>query len=185
MWRTVQIVGAEYRRPVPLTPAAFERLLSRRTFTNGSDKEVVLRLYAETFEQVMAGAQVLDFYMANAQDSDFSANWGDDELVELVTEVLPHCKCLESLVLGANDIGDRGAIALADSGSPTLQVLVLRKNRIENAGLEALAAAIQASRFPNLDLLQVQHNPGSKMSGTGRTSLEEACRVRCVSLVLD
>ena len=124
------------RRP-PLTPAAFEAELRERQFTNGStDHALVARLYGEFVEEALGAATRLVFA---------SLGWGDAQAEELAA-VLPLCGRVRELNLLNNDIGDRGAAALARSLPAGLEVLDLCWNtNLTDEGVAALAAGLPAS----------------------------------------
>jgi hypothetical protein len=91
-----------YRAP-PMHPREFAAELSRKVFTNGSDCEVVARLYADAFCAALGEARVLAFE---------HLEWGDAD-AEAFAKVLPLLRRVETLNLSANSIGTRGFAALA------------------------------------------------------------------------
>ena len=80
-----------------------QALLKKRAFTNGSDHEMVARLYRDTAENVIGHASALSYH---------GSMW-DDEQLACFAEWLPRCHDLQSLHLGANEFGDAGIVALA------------------------------------------------------------------------
>ena len=95
-------IGIGYRAP-PMHPREFAAELSRKVFTNGSDCEVVARLYADAFCAALGEARVLEFTELEWRDAD----------AEAFAKVLPLLRRVETLDLSANAIGTRGIAALA------------------------------------------------------------------------
>ena len=95
--------GGLAERLAPLTPERMQALLKKRAFTNGSDHEMVARLYRDTAENVIGHASALSYH---------GSMW-DDEQLACFAEWLPRCHDLQSLHLGANEFGDAGIVALA------------------------------------------------------------------------
>jgi hypothetical protein len=91
-----------YRAP-PMHPREFAAKLSRKVFTNGSDCEVVARLYADAFCAALGEARVLAFKQLEWRDAD----------AEAFAKVLPLLRRVKTLDLGFNHIGTRGFAALA------------------------------------------------------------------------
>jgi hypothetical protein len=94
--------GGGYRAP-PMHPREFAAELSRKVFTNGSDCEVVARLYADAFCAALGEARVLAFKNLHWRDAD----------AEAFAKVLPLLRRVETLDLSDNHIGTRGIAALA------------------------------------------------------------------------
>ena len=69
-------------RLAPQTVEQFGALMRTKTFTNGSDCEVVIELYRQTVETVLASAPTLKML--------WNAHWGDDEM-RSVAALLPLC----------------------------------------------------------------------------------------------
>ena len=92
-WKNVVDVGTpDAKKLVPLTPEAFEKLLTTLAFTNGADTEVVAGLYHKTIDDALSQTTSLRFV---------KEDWGDSEIRELV-QVLPLCKQLRRLALDNN-----------------------------------------------------------------------------------
>ena len=72
------------------------------------------------------------------------------------------------LDLGGNNIGDAGLTALAkavESGAlASLEVLFLENNQISDAGLSALAEAVGKGALPALGSLLLSGNPASEQA---------------------
>jgi hypothetical protein len=91
-----------YRAP-PMHPREFAAELSRKVFTNGSDCEVVARLYADAICAALGEARDLKFSNLEWRDAD----------AEAFAKVLPLLRRVETLDLSDNEIGTRGIAALA------------------------------------------------------------------------
>jgi len=123
-WQQVHDFSTEDRLP-PITPAAFDKLLEEKHFTNGkTDFQFVKGKYAETFKDVVGGATELLFS---------GLGWGDLE-AEQLTHLLPFALCLETLCLGANHITTTGALLLAKAAKqcPTLRSIDFSGNGIDD-----------------------------------------------------
>merc|ERR1712137_300357 len=103
----------------PLHPRRFAAKLAQRTFTNGSDIDDVICLYANTLVGNLAGVRELHFS---------NVGWTSDEFEQLA-EVLPFAKALVNLELHGNDPEIRGLQALSGaveaSSAPELRRLTL------------------------------------------------------------
>jgi hypothetical protein len=106
-----------YRAP-PMHPREFAAELSRKVFTNGSDCEVVARLYADAFCAALGEARVLQFSFLKWKDAD----------AEAFAKVLPLLRHVETLYLVRNQIGTRGIAALAaairEGAAPALKTFM-------------------------------------------------------------
>ena len=102
----------------------------------------------------------------------YEVGWGDDEAVQLA-EVLPLCTSATELWLGANEISDRGAKALAaafaEGAMPKLERLYLNDNQIGDEGAMALAEAVGKGALPKLKKLDLGNN---KLSQTAKDAWE-------------
>ena len=107
-----------YRAP-PMHPREFAAELSRKVFTNGSDCEVVARLYADAFCAALGEARVLQFK---------HLEWMDEDAVAFA-KVLPLLRRVETLDLSNNFIGTRGIAALAaairEGAAPALKKFLI------------------------------------------------------------
>ena len=173
--RTEEAMGKDYydlrdvcvaKRPPPILPDEAARLLREvKIFTAGSDVDKVIELYRSFFEGVSQSTVRLYFT---------SLEWGDEEAVQLAA-VLPSFARLEELSLGGNQIGDAGAIALAEAcRQPELEQLNLYSNQIGDAGMAALAEAIaKEGACPSLTRIDLDDNPASVKA---RKAVEEALK---------
>mmetsp|Transcript_24296 Transcript_24296/g.80755 ORF Transcript_24296/g.80755 Transcript_24296/m.80755 type:complete len:415 (+) Transcript_24296:151-1395(+) len=85
VWPLIVDVGegrGDCARLAPQTVEQFGALMRTKTFTNGSDCDVVIELYRQTVETVLASAPALKML--------FNAHWGDDEM-RSVAALLPLC----------------------------------------------------------------------------------------------
>ena len=104
-WANIVDVGnPDAKMLVPLTPSAFEALLEKCVFTNGTDRAVVAGLYKRTIEEALWQTRELRFV---------SQGWTDADIAELA-QVLPLCTELRRLALDDNEkLTANGAKALA------------------------------------------------------------------------
>ena len=123
-----------YRAP-PMHPREFAAELSRKVFTNGSDCEVVARLYADAFCAALGEAQELEFRQLEWKAAD----------AEAFAKVLPLLLCVESLDLRFNNIGTRGLAALAaairEGAAPALKKFEFRDNDGDSTALKKACKA--------------------------------------------
>ena len=102
-------------------------------------------------------------------------NWGDDEAVQLAV-VLPLCAKLTELKLQVNQVGDKGAAALAGAikGNGVVKTLFLRDNHIGDAGAAAIADAFNKGAIAQTgEFLYFQGNP---ITDEGKECVAKACR---------
>jgi hypothetical protein len=126
--------GGGYRAP-PMHPREFAAELSRKVFTNGSDCEVVARLYADTFCAALGEARVLQFADLQWRDADADA----------FAKVLPLLRRVETLDLSVNYIDTRGIAALAaairEGAAPALKKFVFMLNDGDSSALHEACKA--------------------------------------------
>lgn len=90
------VVERRCTRGVPLSPERFNELVDSKIFTDGSDKEKVVKpKYAETFRVVITNAHALHLRGLGLDDAQAR------QLLDLTAE---HCKCIIELDLSCNDI---------------------------------------------------------------------------------
>ena len=96
----------------------------------------------------------------------------------LLTQIICLMCHTQTLELGSNQIGDAGLTALAkavESGAlASLQLLDLQVNQIGDAGLSSLAAAVGNGALASLETLAVDDEE--------HPALEAACQARGVDL---
>ena len=158
--------GGGAREP-PTAPEPFATGLARdlqsgaKGFTHKGDLGLVTGTYDKAFETEMEQADEL-WYVG--------MDWSDADGVALVGALrVAHARGgLQKLVklnLGANEMGDETAAALAsllEAGAmPKLQNLYLWDNRIGEAGMAALASAIRGGALPSCTYIDLCGNPGS------------------------
>lgn len=117
------------QRKAPLLPERFAAAVRRCTFTNQADVESVIRLQERVAQAVLASVPSLHFE---------KLAWGPAEVRELVN-VLPQCRRVTYLDLGANLLGDEGAICLLRNGAcSALSRLEINLNQLTDATLHEL-----------------------------------------------
>jgi hypothetical protein len=123
-----------YRAP-PMHPREFAAELSRKVFTNGSDCEVVARLYADAFCAALGEARVLQFKPLGWRDAD----------AEAFAKVLPLLRRVETLDLVGNCIDTRGFAALAaairEGAAPALKKFDFTGNGGDSTALKEACEA--------------------------------------------
>ena len=101
---------ARATRQPPLSPEAFNRRLSKATFTNGADCQVVKEMYSSFYREVVPQLQTLTLDApfghgstrtgAGGANKLACADWGtSDDAVVALAEVLPDFICLRRLSL--------------------------------------------------------------------------------------
>ena len=168
-WQPIFDVGAseQYRRPLPMGPAALARLVASRRFTSKkADLPMVIALNTRTMVSLFGDLKEVEY---------MELDWGDEEVAQLC-EVLPLCTRLISLNLCGNRIGDAGCRALAEACSrgamPSLWEPVLGGNELGDAGVKALAEACVGGALKQLEYLGLHSN---KIGDAGVKALADAC----------
>lgn len=133
------------KRRWPVGPDDFEALVQQKTFTNGSDAEVVTALYRQLSTEILGGARTLDFEgMPPPSDAD-GARLG---------RCLNLCTRCVSLDLQSIRMGDACSVALFSAldadALPALTNAQCNDNDIGDAGMAALAAAFTRGAMPAL-----------------------------------
>jgi len=129
-------------RPQPLSPAKFEKRLESTTFTNGSDKTIVSRLYQEIFVEVFSEVEELDFS---------GLGWTDiDELIDTLSDASTACPQLKTIWLFDNNIHNRldAAHRLQQVVGDTVSIFGLE---VEDTLLEESVEGARFHRKPSLD----------------------------------
>ena len=124
------------RRCVPLRPDVVRHLLhTEKKFTTDADKAVVADLYESFFNDVAGSCTMLLFT---------DLHWTDKEIRDLAGSLRLFEK-LEMLNLMNNEIGDEGAVALADALKDLkhLKLVGLKHNKIGLVGAAALRDVLQ------------------------------------------
>ena len=123
-----------YRAP-PMHPREFAAELSRKVFANGSDCEVVARLYADAICAALGEARDLKFSGLEWTDAD----------AEAFAKVLPLLRRVETLDLSLNSIGTRGIAALAaairEGAAPALKKFDFTDNDGDSTALKEACKA--------------------------------------------
>lgn len=173
-------------QPPPLTPTAFAEKLrdgvssERLAFTNGGDIDVVAEIYKRAFTTEFEHMRTLCFChrkWSDAQGEEFSAALRYAVTVGGLTHV-------EALELERNRIGDQSIIALVDACQghvmPRCAYIYLDHNDIGDAGMRALASAIERNTWPLLEKVTVHGNPraSSEAQESVRAALETQVALR-------
>ena len=167
------------RQPPPLTPTAFAEKLrdgvssKRIAFTNGGDVDVVAEIYQRAFTTEFGSTRRLCFQhraWSEAQGEAFAAALR----YALSDGGLKHVEALE---LENNRIGDQSIIALVDACQgdnvmPRCAYIYLDRNDIGDAGMRALASAIERNTWPLLEKVTVDRNP--RASSEARETVDAA-----------
>merc|ERR1712232_349313 len=113
-----------------ISPAAFQRNLDLKTFTNGSDKHVVADMYAKTFETIKHTKQQLIFGIHFRGSA-----------IEDYVEALAEFNELEDLILvQCGNVGDAGfkVVVNAIAGKPKLKRFCMGSCSLTDAAAEFL-----------------------------------------------
>lgn len=127
---------------MPLKIDAFRNLLATRTFTNGTDRQLVVGLYDRTIHRAYRGSTKLLYQHLDA-----------DSITGLA-DLLPLCERLEYLAIRDSTFDDTSlaAFAAALDAVPTLKHLrIIRGTGISVAGMRALGRA-SASQIKDVHL---------------------------------
>mmetsp|Transcript_110087 Transcript_110087/g.322026 ORF Transcript_110087/g.322026 Transcript_110087/m.322026 type:complete len:616 (+) Transcript_110087:78-1925(+) len=159
----LELVLADEHNPrgVMLAPDHFNKLIDDKTFTNGADKDTVVKpKYYDTFQAVVTNAQSLQLRGIGFRDSDAS------EVVGLATT---HCRNLLEIDLSGNDI--RRPIELAMSCPTSVRRLNFTGNGYGSCVAFDVAPLAQLTHLERLEL------GGTRVSGNlqalaGLTGLE-------------
>ena len=120
----VSLRASVCKRFAPLTPEGMHKLLMEKKFTNGADREVVVKLYTNVAERCIYPAKDLDYY---------GMGFGDEEMTVLC-EWFPKCEEVEKLFLYGNAFTATGWDLLAEvvgreGAMPKLQMIDARNNK--------------------------------------------------------
>mgnify|MGYP004285209925 FL=1 len=83
----VSLRASVCKRFAPRTPEGMHTLLMEKKFTNGADREVVVKLYTNVAERCIYPAKQLDY---------FGMGFGDEEM-KVLCEWFPKCEEVEKL----------------------------------------------------------------------------------------
>ena len=120
----VSLRASVCKRFAPLTPDGMHKLLMEKKFTNGADREVVVKLYTNVAERCIYPAKQLDY---------FGMSFGDEEM-KVLCEWFPRCEVVERLELMRNAFTATGWDLLAEvvgreGAMPKLEAIVARENK--------------------------------------------------------
>ena len=142
----------EIGRAWPTAPEDFDELLESKTFTNGSDKEIVKSQYRRFTVSQLGGAEQLDFDGMPHPSVAEAARFG---------RCLNLCVNVSELSLSRAGLDDTSCMAifsnLSEGALPRLTRLRLIQNLIGDAGVDALAVACTLA-LPSLQEIYVQGN---------------------------
>ena len=100
----VSLRASVCKRFAPRTPDGMHKLLMEKKFTNGADREVVVKLYTNVAERCIYPAKDLDY---------FGMGFGDEEM-KVLCEWFPKCEVVEELYLTSNAFTATGWDLLAE-----------------------------------------------------------------------
>merc|ERR1719375_2622526 len=87
------------QRQAPLVPETFTDILRTKTFTNGSDFDIVTEKYGEVSRSIFLSVRILQLD---------HLGWANEDADKLASSLLM-MPALKSLALNGNKIGDHGA----------------------------------------------------------------------------
>ena len=100
----VSLRASVCKRFAPRTPDGMHKLLMEKKFTNGADREVVVKLYTNVAERCIYPAEILDYD---------GFRFGDEEM-KVLCEWFPKCEMVETLYLVNNAFTVMGWDLLAE-----------------------------------------------------------------------
>eukprot|EP00967_Tisochrysis_lutea_P012666 scaffold14213_cov26-Tisochrysis_lutea.AAC.1 len=160
----MQSVCSDVRR-APMLPSRVAAELQNKSFTNGRDRPIVARIYAEGFAKRWGEVEEIDYSYLD---------WGDME-ARLLGDVLRKIRApnLKKISLSLNSIGPEGTVALAEGvkGLKGLQALVLDRNEIGAEGAIGFA-----KRMKNMKALQYLNLDGNEIGPEGALALTRAIK---------
>jgi len=159
-WDQLLGTGVALRDP-PTTPQTFSKMVQKLVFTNGADRDLVVRKYEETYMDVMACLEDLKL-------SD--VGWDDDDVTYLA-KALQDMSSLKEIQLNMNLFGDRGAqeIALSLWDGPPVRVLGLQANNIADMGVTYLSRSL-----PHMPYLRELHLTMNHVGDAGAVAIADA-----------
>ena len=122
----VSLRASVCKRFAPRTPEGMHKLLMEKKFTNGADREVVVKLYTNVAERCIYPAEELDHT---------GFGFGDEEM-KVLCEWWPKCEKVESLVLRNNAFSATGWDLLAEvvgreGAMPKLGYIFVKGNKVK------------------------------------------------------
>jgi len=159
-WFQLLGTGVALRDP-PTTPQTFSKMVQKLVFTNGADRDLVVRKYEETYRDVMASLEDLKL-------SD--VGWDDDDVTYLA-KALQDMSSLQEIQLNLNLFGDRGAqeIALSLWDGPPVRVLGLQANSIADMGVTYFSRSL-----PHMPALRELRLTMNRVGDAGAVAIAEA-----------
>jgi hypothetical protein len=141
-WKLVRALGATSksagRRRWPIGPDDFDALVKTKTFTNGSDKDAVSKLYRKLATNLLGGAVALDYEGIAPPTVHDGGRLG--RCLNLAEHVV-------SLDLQSVRMSNSAAVALfnalSEGALPALTSLYLQDNFIDDEGMHAIVAAFE------------------------------------------
>jgi len=147
----VFVAGAELSRPPPLSTEGFEKHISTKVFTNGSDISMVCDLYDQTLLCSLGNGDELKY---------IDLKWGEEDAHKLAESLL--LADAKTLNLYRNPIKDRGATSIAAAltccALPGLQCIYLGKTGLGDGGAHAIANALESAFLTELLELWLNKN---------------------------
>ena len=159
-WKLVIDVADESggaQRRLPTTPERMGALLANCQFTNGADRQAVIKLYEKTAVRVLSSIKQLNYRSETLLCND---PWSSPERL---AEALNCCTRLKRLDLCGTLLDDEGATRLAhaldDGALPALDFLDFGANRIGTRGVGELCSIFRRGVAPTLSGLSFSGNP--------------------------
>ena len=140
-------------REWPTGPDDFDALIERKTFANGADKDSVKTLFRKMSEGLLGGVDELDYVTMRPPTVEEGRRLG---------RCLSLCANLEVLNIFNVGVSDEACAAvwetLGPRSLPMMTELRLYKNKIGDAGMQALAAAVTRGSLAKLKELFLYNN---------------------------
>ena len=159
-WKLVIDVADESggaQRRLPTTPEQMEKLIADCQFTNGADRQEVIKLYKRTAVNVLSSIKELNYRSCPIKCDD---KWSSPEKL---AEALNYCTSLKRMDLCGTLLDDEGATRLAvklDNGAlPALDFVDFGVCRISARGIGELCSIFGRRVAPTLSGLSFSGNP--------------------------
>ena len=185
-WKLVIDVADESggaQRRLPTTPERMEALLAGCQFTNGADRQAVIKLYEQTAKRILGSIDELEY---KGQPLLCDDPWASPEKL---AEALNWCTSLRRLHLSGTQLDDEGATRLAaglnDGALPALKHLRLSSNRYGVRGVGELCSIFRRGVAPRLSGLTIAWIPfGDAGAAAVASALASGCMPPSVTVLM-